>query len=449
MNKAIKSNANKIKMDGVKNNNTNPKEKSFDNPNQLITSESKQSVKKICRICYMTEIDENNDPLIKPCKCAGSMKYIHLKCLLHWLKTKIKVDKVEYIENKYFNVYSQENVQCELCKEFFPHILKHNNKLFNLTKIEQDFSDDLKNNENSKSKDDNAEKKGKISDESYVVLDSMSQDKEIVPYRYTVKFSEDKTLKIGRGLEMNLILNDLSVSRSHCTLELNEDNEIFLKDNNSKFGTLVLLQSKVVEILRGQTLTIQTGRSYFNIKYKTPFSLFTCCEAEEIDMRKTYEKINYKSIKLDKNFVLRTESDSNDDEEKEPNSNTNNNDNNNTSKQKVEEEKDEYEKAIKNNNKKIKIMKFKKNKNYKIKNDTNIQNNIKNFDSGIIDDKISNKTEIFPTKTSKKKKSKSKGKPNQNSDNQKNSNNKNNNNKKCNNIQVVKHNNNGKELIDG
>lgn len=33
-----------------------------------------------CKIC----LEDNNDPdnpLINPCECKGSMKYIHLKCL--------------------------------------------------------------------------------------------------------------------------------------------------------------------------------------------------------------------------------------------------------------------------------------------------------------------------------------------------------------------------------
>ena len=32
-----------------------------------------------CRICFETESDIN--PLIYPCKCSGSMKYIHEACL--------------------------------------------------------------------------------------------------------------------------------------------------------------------------------------------------------------------------------------------------------------------------------------------------------------------------------------------------------------------------------
>ena len=119
---------------------------------------------------------------------------------------------------------------------------------------------------------------------------------------------------------MQLILNDLSVSRNHCKLTLNENGDILLEDSNSKFGTLVLIQAKAIEILKGQTLTIQAGRAYLNIEYKKNFSLFNCCAVEEIEKKKTYEKINYKSVSLEKCVTLLNESltvDNSDDEEDE------------------------------------------------------------------------------------------------------------------------------------
>ena len=33
----------------------------------------------ICRICFETETD--NNLLIKPCKCTGSMQHVHENCL--------------------------------------------------------------------------------------------------------------------------------------------------------------------------------------------------------------------------------------------------------------------------------------------------------------------------------------------------------------------------------
>ena len=339
------------------------------NDNHLNSNESKNAEKhKICRICYMGEIENNTNPLIKPCKCSGSMKYIHLKCLLHWLKTKIGVDKSEYIENNYFSIYSPENVQCELCKEYLPHYIKHNNKLFNLTELEQNFDSEIKGDNKNKDNKDKDTENNDNSDDNYVVLDSMSPDKEILPYRYITRFSKNKTLKIGRGLEMNLILNDLSISRNHCQLELSDNGDVFLKDNNSKFGTLILVQSKSIEILKGQTLTIQAGRTFFNIYYKSNFSLFGCCKPEEIDLKNTYERINSKSIKIDKNSVVLLESDS--DVEGDPDRKGNNIINDEDKR-----EENEYENNIKKiNNKKIRIMKISKKDNKKSGNsDTNIK----------------------------------------------------------------------------
>lgn len=264
----------------------------------------KSDKQKICRICYLNENDPNFNALIKPCKCSGSMKYIHYKCLLHWLKTKVKLEQSEYEFNQYFSIYSSENIQCELCKEVFPHFVKHNNKLLNLTEYEQNYEIDLKGNDNVVNK---KEDKLDESSEDYIVLDRISNDKSS-SFRYIVKFCKN-ILKIGRGLDMNLILDDLSISRNQCQLEINESGDVYLQDNNSKFGTLVLVQAKSIEILKGQNLTIQVGRSFFDISYKKNVSFF-CCEADEIDRRTTYEKINYKSFNKGNHCVILTESDS-------------------------------------------------------------------------------------------------------------------------------------------
>lgn len=53
-----------------------------------------------CRVCHLGSQPDN--PLFYPCKCDGSIKYVHQDCLLEWLK------------------YSkQTNPKCELCGEHF------------------------------------------------------------------------------------------------------------------------------------------------------------------------------------------------------------------------------------------------------------------------------------------------------------------------------------------
>lgn len=45
-----------------------------------------------CRICLGDDSDDQNNenPLVSPCKCMGSMTYIHINCLKEWLNSKEK-----------------------------------------------------------------------------------------------------------------------------------------------------------------------------------------------------------------------------------------------------------------------------------------------------------------------------------------------------------------------
>jgi hypothetical protein len=51
--------------------------------------QTSESVVRACRICL--EEEENlvdGNPFITPCKCTGSMGFIHLKCLRDWTDSK-------------------------------------------------------------------------------------------------------------------------------------------------------------------------------------------------------------------------------------------------------------------------------------------------------------------------------------------------------------------------
>mmetsp|Transcript_10133 Transcript_10133/g.7604 ORF Transcript_10133/g.7604 Transcript_10133/m.7604 type:complete len:240 (+) Transcript_10133:916-1635(+) len=66
---------------------------------------------KACRIC-LEEEEEGTNPFITPCKCTGSMRYIHLLCLRNWLDSKRVSQKLEGVYSYYW-----EELVCELCKE--------------------------------------------------------------------------------------------------------------------------------------------------------------------------------------------------------------------------------------------------------------------------------------------------------------------------------------------
>ena len=62
---------------------------------------------------------------------------------------------------------------------------------------------------------------------------------------FIIKFNEANQLsaKLGRGHSCEVRISDISVSRLHAKINFDSSsNEFLLYDNNSKFGSLVLLQ---------------------------------------------------------------------------------------------------------------------------------------------------------------------------------------------------------------
>lgn len=45
----------------------------------------------VCRICHSLTAHDD-DPLISPCLCTGSMKYVHESCLMNWLRSSVKTN---------------------------------------------------------------------------------------------------------------------------------------------------------------------------------------------------------------------------------------------------------------------------------------------------------------------------------------------------------------------
>jgi hypothetical protein len=293
--------------------------------------------KKLCRICYLEE-DDSNNPLIKPCKCTGSLKYIHINCLLHWIKTKNIIKKINFTQSETFTIYLINNIECELCKTVLPEYFKHKNKIFSLLNFDNFANNEINNNKNNTNNNKN---------EDYIIFDNYLPDKNNNKYRYIVKFTKSKEVSIGRGFEAQLILNDISVSRLHCKINITEKGEILLNDLNSKFGTLVLIQNPELEILKKFPLSIQIGRTLITFNYKKNFCLFGCCNVDEKDTsNKTYENLNSIFVHSNKKNKIITEIDEESSFEYEYEENKENNeiDSNNNSNLIVEKKDDENNK---------------------------------------------------------------------------------------------------------
>jgi len=71
-----------------------------------------------CRICYEESTDEN--PYLFPCKCAGTMRFIHESCLNHWRNDNI--DNMNFHKCNECNTFYQKSFSRPLEKNFlFPY----------------------------------------------------------------------------------------------------------------------------------------------------------------------------------------------------------------------------------------------------------------------------------------------------------------------------------------
>ena len=258
-----KSNESKVRNEEKENNSDNG-----DN-NSEFYEKQKISKNNICRICFMEEDDKENNPLLDPCICAGSMKFIHIKCLQHWISSKCYT-KIETM-NKNCQIYKIKPLECELCKTPFPDIITKNENNYIVNEFKPEY-------------------------DNYLVFESLTLDKNKNKYNYIIELNKnDKKVFVGRDKESHVLFSDISVSRTHCIFNIENDN-IYIIDNDSTFGTLVLMQSNSIKLIEDLPLYIQIGRTFFKILVKKKKSDFFCCNISESPNDKFYFNQNEKQI---------------------------------------------------------------------------------------------------------------------------------------------------------
>ena len=120
---------------------------------------------KICRICYMEEDkDDPKNPLLQPCKCSGTMKYIHYTCLKNWINNKyyVQIEKNDDCE-----VYMINPAECELCKTKLPDFISIKGILFPILELKPDFK-------------------------NYLIFESLTLDKNKNRFDYVVSLDKKK-----------------------------------------------------------------------------------------------------------------------------------------------------------------------------------------------------------------------------------------------------------------
>lgn len=194
----------------------------------------------MCRFCWIGEQTEEN-PIIGSCKCAGSIKYIHFKCLKLWLDSKVNKKN----DTDCHSTLNWKTFECELCKLPYPYTFMFKGKRWNLVDLKR--PDDK--------------------DTPYMILESLNSEKNSSRTIHTVVINTERyTFSLGRGHDSDLRINDISVSRKHANL-VYRDGKFYFVDLKSKFGTLALLSSDV-EIVEKASQTFQIGRTVATLKAK-------------------------------------------------------------------------------------------------------------------------------------------------------------------------------------
>ena len=57
-------------------------------------------------------------------------------------------------------------------------------------------------------------------------------------HKYIINLSKDKEVHVGRNNSSQVVLKDISISRTHCSLEY-KHGMLLVRDKKSKFGTLI------------------------------------------------------------------------------------------------------------------------------------------------------------------------------------------------------------------
>ena len=186
-----------------------------------------------CKICLSDQQDPGN-PLVSPCKCSGTMKYIHVQCLQMCVQSQMNVKATDYCKS-----YAWKSLHCSLCGELFPYSISALGVEHSVLTIERP-------------------------ELPYFVIEGVSEHGSNRGMHST-SLKNCESVVLGRGHDSHIRIGDISVSRCHARIKFC-NGRFVLEDNNSKFGTLV--QVNCAEVALGEIIAIQSGRSLLQFKLK-------------------------------------------------------------------------------------------------------------------------------------------------------------------------------------
>jgi hypothetical protein len=242
--------------------------------NQYSSREAEHCGKPTCRLCYQSECSMS-DPLISPCNCSGSMKYIHLSCLKNSIKSKCHKES-----GSYYDIFLFKNYGCEICLAIYPKYIVYKTKIFNLIDLNLEKYND------------------------YILCDlsqfNDSLEQKITPIgKLIFKIDEGAELSMGRKKNNDIKLKDISISRQHCKIMRKDDN-LYIKDLFSKFGTMRYINNYIEIKNNNNSIKLLCGKHELEFSLVKSWSLFgvskifnfACCTCNH-NINETSEIIIY------------------------------------------------------------------------------------------------------------------------------------------------------------
>lgn len=87
---------------------------------------------------------------------------------------------------------------------------------------------------------------------NYLVMESLPLERNSSRTIHILGFSEnERQYRMGRGHDSEVRVNDISVSRTHAIINYTPAG-IFIKDNGSKFGTLVMCKNQQIQLIKSK-----------------------------------------------------------------------------------------------------------------------------------------------------------------------------------------------------
>jgi len=174
------------------------------------------------------------------------MKYVHLKCLQQWLKSKLHIKQSGHATTIYWKA-----LECELCKKAFANNFEIENQKFDLISIDKP-------------------------DSAYIILEILSKEKNVSRGVHVIKMESKNNIRLGRGHDSDIRITDISVSRCHALIKM-EKGSFYIEDNNSKFGTLVHMRKPFAMTGDYGNISVQVGRSVLALNIKKNWKLLPAC----------------------------------------------------------------------------------------------------------------------------------------------------------------------------